>query len=124
MKFITKNIHAYLDYPVAIALLALPFLLQLGSSNPLAFTLSVVTGAAAFVLTLLTDHKLGVFKVLSYKLHLTVDFLVGLTFVVAPFILGFQGLDKIYYLVIGATVLLVVGLHKGETATQVVSEFG
>jgi len=118
MKFITKDIHAYIDYPVAIALIAMPFLLQLGSSNPLAFTLSVTTGIAAFLLTVLTNHKLGVFKVLSYKLHLTVDFIVGLTFVIAPFILGFSGIDLIYYLVNGLAVLFVVSMHKSEVNTK------
>lgn len=115
MKFITKKIHAFIDYPVALALIGLPFLLQLGSSNPLAFYLSVITGVAAFLLTLLTDHETGVFKVLSYKLHLSVDFIVGLTFVVLPLVLGFQGIDLIYYLANGAAVLIVVGLHKEET---------
>jgi len=95
--------------------MGLPFLLQLGSSHSLAFTFSVVTGAAALILTLLTDHHTGVFKVLSYKLHLTVDFIVGLTFVLLPFILGFEGLDLIYYLVNGITVLFVVGMHKSES---------
>jgi len=93
MKFITKRIHAYLDYPVALALIGLPFLLHLGESHSFALTLSVMVGVAAFVLTLLTDHHLGAVKVLSYKLHLTVDFLVGITFVVVPFILGFKGID-------------------------------
>ena len=69
MKFITKRIHAFLDYPVAIALIALPFLLGLGSSSPLALQLSAATGIGAFVLTLLTDHHLGVLKVIPYKIH-------------------------------------------------------
>ncbi|MEO1033252.1 MAG: hypothetical protein AAFX55_17745, partial [Bacteroidota bacterium] len=77
MTFVTKRIHAFLDYPVAIALIALPFLLGLGSSNPLALQLSVATGIAAFILTLLTDHHLGVFKVISYRMHLIVDFIVA-----------------------------------------------
>ncbi len=114
MRFITKNIHAYLDYPVALALIGLPFILGLGTSHPLAFTLSVVTGVAAFLLTVLTDHHLGVFKVLPYKLHLTVDFAVGVVFTLAPFVLGFSGLDMIYYLANGLTVLAVVGLHKSD----------
>ncbi|MEO9685366.1 MAG: hypothetical protein ABJF86_11045 [Tateyamaria sp.] len=115
MRFITKDIHAYLDYPVAAGLFAMPFLLGLGQSAPLAFWLSVVTGVAALVLTLLTDHHLGVVRVLPYKLHLTVDGAVGVVFVIAPFVLGFSGLDALYYWVIGATVLIVVGLHKEET---------
>ena len=114
MRFITKEIHAYLDYPVAIGLIIMPFILGLGSLNPLAMWLSVVTGIAALVLTILTDHHLGLIRVLPYKLHLTVDFMVGLAFVAIPFILGFAGLEAAYYWVIGATVLVVVGLHKAD----------
>ncbi|MEM9472269.1 MAG: hypothetical protein AAGA00_09930 [Pseudomonadota bacterium] len=117
-RFITKTIHAYLDYPVAVSLVAMPFILGLGSVNPLAFWLSVVTGVAAFVLTVLTDHHLGIVRVLPYKLHLAVDFLVGLVFVAAPFALGFAGLEAAYYWILGGTVLVVVGLHKQEGGLQ------
>ena len=118
IRFITKDIHAYLDYPVAAGLVAMPFLLGLGLSSPLAFWFSVATGIAALVLTILTDHHLGLLRVLPYKLHLAVDAMVGAVFVIAPFALGFTGLDALYYWVIGATVLVVVGLHKGDTLLQ------
>ncbi len=116
MKFITKRIHAFLDYPVAIALIALPFLLSLGGSNPLALQLSVATGIAAFVLTLLTDHHLGAFKVIPYKFHLIVDFMVAIVFILAPFILSFEGIDAYYYWINGIAVLTVVSLHKAEVS--------
>ena len=116
-RFVTKTIHAYLDYPVAIALIALPFLLGLGASSPIALWLSVGTGVAAFVLTLLTDHKLGVIRILPYSLHLSVDFLVGLIFVAAPFLFQFNGLDAWFYWLNGAAVLLVVSLHQPEADT-------
>nr|WP_298923668.1 hypothetical protein [uncultured Allomuricauda sp.] len=116
MKFITKRIHAFLDYPVAVALIVLPFLLGLGDSNPLALQLSVATGIAAFVLTLLTDHHLGAFKVIPYKFHLLVDFIVAVVFILAPFILSFQGIDAYYYWVNGIAVLTVVSLHKAEAS--------
>ena len=117
-RFITKSIHAYLDYPVAFSLMIMPFILGLGSVNPLALWLSVATGVAAFILTILTDHHLGVFRVLPYKFHLSVDFLVGLVFVAAPFALGFAGLEAAYYWVLGATVIAVVSLHKQEDTMQ------
>ncbi|MEO1160342.1 MAG: hypothetical protein AAFW74_07765 [Pseudomonadota bacterium] len=117
-RFITKTIHAYLDYPVAISLVAMPFILGLGSVNPLAFWLSVATGIAAFVLTVLTDHHLGIIRILPYKLHLAVDFLVGLVFVAAPFALGLAGLEAAYYWILGGTVLAVVSLHKQEDSMQ------
>ncbi len=114
MKFVTKRIHAFLDYPVAIALIVLPFALGLGSSNPIALYLSVATGIAAFLLTLLTDHHLGAFRVISYKMHLIVDFLVAVVFILAPFIFSFEGIDAYYYWINGAAVLTVVSLHKPE----------
>jgi len=114
MKFATKRIHAFLDYPVAIALIALPFALGLGTSNSLAMTLSLGTGVAAFILTVLTDHHLGVFKVVSYKLHLRVDFMVAIVLILAPFIFSFEGIDAYYYWINGIAVLTVVSLHKAE----------
>ena len=113
-RFITKTIHAYLDYPVAIALITLPFVLGLGASQVLGLWLGVATGISAFILTILTDHKLGVFKVLPYSFHLLVDFLVGVVFIVAPFALGFTGMDAWFYWVNGMAVLLVVSLHQPE----------
>lgn len=118
MKFITKTIHAYLDYPVAVALMTFPFIMGLGSSNIIALQLSVATGIAAFILTLLTDHKLGVYKIIPYKVHLIVDAIVGVVFVAAPFVFSFKGIDATYYWIIGATVLLVVSLHKPEMAVS------
>jgi hypothetical protein len=113
-RFVTKTMHAYLDYPVAASLMATPFILGLGQSNPLALWLSVVTGVAALVLTLLTDHKTGVYRVLPYSLHLAVDRLVGVTFLIAPLALGFTGLDAWYYWANAGAVLIVTSLHKPE----------
>lgn len=116
LRFVTRTIHAYLDYPVAAALMGLPFLLSLGESNPLALWLSVATGAAALVLTVLTDHHLGLIRVLPYKLHLTVDLIVGITFLAAPFLFGFAGLDSAFYLLNGAAVVAVISLSAPEEA--------
>ena len=119
LRFVTKTIHAYLDYPVAVALMGLPFVLGLGSSNPMALWLSVATGAAAFLLTLLTDHETGVIRVLPYSFHLAVDLAVGIVFLAAPFALGFAGLDAWFYWANAAAVLTVVSLHKPDTVTAV-----
>ena len=110
MRFVTRKIHAYLDYPVAFSLIALPFVLGLGASNPVAKWLAVATGIAALVLTLLTNHELGVIKVVPFWFHLDVDRLVGVAFVAAPFVLRFSGLDAIYYWINGAAVLIVTVL--------------
>ena len=117
-RFVTKNMHAFLDYPVALGLIVMPYVLRLGSSQPAALWLSVVTGIAAFVLTLLTDHKLGVFSILPYSFHLIVDGLVGVVFLVAPAVFGFTGMDAWFYWINGSAVMVVVGLHRSETIPQ------
>jgi hypothetical protein len=114
LRFVTKTMHAYLDYPVALSLMGLPLLLNLGQSAPAARWLSVATGVAAFLLTLLTDHKLGVVRVLPYSVHLAVDFAVGIVFLLAPTVLGFSELDAVYYWINAVAVLAVVSLHKAE----------
>ncbi|WP_282046087.1 SPW repeat domain-containing protein [Roseibium album] len=116
IRFVTKNIHAYLDYPVALGLIGLPVVLNLGQSNPLAFWLSVVTGVAALIVTMLTDHETGLIRVVPYSFHLIVDFAVGVVFLAAPFVLGFKGIDFAYYVVNALAVLTVVSLHKPEAA--------
>lgn len=114
MRFVTKTIHAWLDYPVALALVTLPFLLGLGASHPLALTISPLVGVTAFLLTVFTDHHLGLVRVLPYRLHLAVDLAVGLLFLVLPLALGFSGLDAAYYWLNGAAVVTVIALSKPE----------
>lgn len=115
-RFVTQKIHSWLDYPVAVSLIVMPFLLGLGTSNPLAMWLAVATGVAAFALTVLTDHETGLVRVLPYSFHLLVDGIVGVTFLAAPFVLGFSGLDAWYYWANGIAVVIVVGLHKPAMA--------
>lgn len=115
-RFVTKTMHAYLDYPVALSLMVMPFVLQLGSSNPLAKWLVVIAGIAAFILTVFTDHELGVFRVIPYKVHVAVDFLVGVAFLLAPFLLGFSGIDAWYYWANAIAVMIVVSLSESANS--------
>jgi hypothetical protein len=112
-RFITKSIHAYvIDYPVAIVLIAAPFVLNLGQSGPVAIWLSVVVGVAALLLPALTDHPTGLVRIIPYWLHLRVDRAVGVAFVIAPFVFEFFGLDAWYYWVLAAAVLLTTSVFN------------
>lgn len=113
-RFVTKNLHALIDYPVAVMLIIAPFVLGLGDTNPAARWFSVATGVAAFLLTVFTDHRTGLIRVLPYWVHVAVDGLVGVTFLAVPFVLGFTGVDALYYWINGAAVVTVVSLSKPE----------
>ena len=118
MRFISRSLHAWLDYPVALGLVTLPFLLGLGSQQPIALAISPIVGLAAFVLTLFTDHELGLFRVLPYRFHQAVDLAVGLLFLAIPFAFGLTGLDAAYYWINGAAVVAVIGLSAPEPMTE------
>ena len=107
IRFVTKTIHAYLDYPVALSLLVLPFILGVGLDNPWASWISPAAGVAVFILTLLTDHATGVIRVIPYWLHVVVDRLVGVVFLIVPSVFGMKGLDMWYYLANAVAVFIV-----------------
>jgi hypothetical protein len=112
-RVITKSIHAYLiDYPIAIVLIAAPFVLKLGQSGPAAMWLSVVVGVAALLLAAMTDHATGLVRIIPYWMHLRIDRAVGLMFVIAPFVFKFVGLDAWYYWVLAAAVLLTTSVFN------------
>jgi hypothetical protein len=119
IRFVTKTVHAYLDYPVALSLLALPFILGVGLDNPWARWISPATGVAALILTLLTNHATGVIRVIPYWLHVAVDRLVGIVFLIVPFVFGMTGLDAYYYWANAIAVLLVTTvLNAPESDTD------
>ena len=112
-RALTAGIPTYLiDYPVAIVLIAAPFVLNLGQSGPVAIWLSVVAGLAALLLAALTDHPTGLVHIIPYWLHLWVDRAVGVVFVIAPFAFKFFGLDAWYYWVLAAAVLLTTSVFN------------
>ena len=113
-RFVTKTMHAYLDYPVAASLIALPFVLGLGGSNPSAKWVAVGTDVAAIILTFFADHKTGVIRIIPFSFHVAVDALVGIIFVTVPFVLGFTGLDAWYYWANGGALLVVLCLQKPD----------
>ncbi|MBR0834974.1 hypothetical protein JQ612_17435 [Bradyrhizobium manausense] len=113
-RFVTKTMHAYLDYPVAASLIALPFVLGLGGSNPSAKWIAVVTGVAAVILTFFTNHRTGVVRIIPFSFHVAVDALVGIIFVTVPFVLGFSGLEAWYYWANGGALLVVLCLQRSD----------
>ena len=107
-----------LDFVVATSLIVAPFALGLGGSSPLAIWLSVATGVTVVILSLLTDYRFGLLRVVPYWLHLTIDGFVGAAFLAIPLLLGFQGIDALYYWINGAGVAFVVAFGLTRQPVQ------
>ncbi len=61
-------------------------------------------------MSLLTDYKLGLVRIIPFTTHLAIDTAVATAFVLAPFLLGFAGLDAWFYWINAAAVFVVVAV--------------
>lgn len=118
MKILSPTIHGFIDYAAAVALIVAPFLVLPSGAPQIAVLLSVAAGAALIIYSLITDYSVSARKAIPFKVHLLIDFVAGAAFVVAPFILGFEGITQAYYLVMGAAVIAVVLLTDSNTVEE------
>ena len=118
IRFLTPTLHGVADYGAGAGLITLPFILNLGQSSPLALWLAVITGCAVIVVSLLTNYKLGAFRVIPFKGHLAIDLAVAVVFTIAPLALNFSGLDAYYYWANAAAVYLVVAVSHPTERTK------
>lgn len=93
MRVIPSRIHGVLDYVVGVLLILSPrlFGFQTGGIEE---RLPVFLGVAALVYSLITRYELGLFKVLPFRTHLTLDFLSGVLLASSPWIFGFA--DRVW----------------------------
>jgi hypothetical protein len=119
MRFITPKVHGYMDYLIAVALIAGPFVLFPAGTDPVVFWLPVIAGAGLIGYSLLTDMSASARKLSPFKLHLLLDLSAVLGFLALPFILGMSGTPKLFYLAFGAAGLLFVVLtNPNKTANS------
>jgi hypothetical protein len=112
MKFISPKVHGVLDYAVAIVLLGAPLFLRFSDESLAAAVIAVCAGIGLVVYSLLTDYSAGLRAVIPFRLHLVFDASAAVAFLVAPFVLGFVGTVRAFYLVIGIAVLVVVACTR------------
>lgn len=120
MKFIPSKLHGFIDYAAAVSLIFMPFILFPANTPSLATWFSVAAGVGLIVYSLITDYSISARKAIPFKIHLTLDFLAGVTFVVMPFILGFSGIVQAYYLVMGTAVIMVVIFTNNDIDNAVI----
>jgi len=116
MKLISPKLHGALDYAVASVLVGVPLVLGFSVESVVAAVMAVAAGAGLFVYSLLTDYSAGLRAVIPFRVHLALDAIAAMALVAAPFLLGFAGVPRAFYLVIGGSVLAVVACTRVEEA--------
>jgi hypothetical protein len=104
MKRIPASVHRSLDMLAIIGFLAAPLLLQISGRAAL---LSYALAAVQLLLTLATKFPDTRHKLLSLKAHGIVELVVGIALVVLPWLAGWEGTERTYYVVVGVVLLTV-----------------
>ena len=100
VPLLPSRVHGILDYVVGLVLIFLPrlFGFQTGGYEE---KIPVILGVAALAYSLITRYEWGLFKVLPFKLHLTLDFLSGVLLASSPWLFGFADRIWLPHLVFG-----------------------
>ena len=117
MKIITPFVHGVIDYCVVLFLLVSPSLFSItGLPGMLIYALSAIH----FILSITSGFKLGIFKLIPFKIHGIIELLVSLILVVMPWIFGFAQVEvaRNFYIIFGAIVFLtwLITDYKGKTS--------
>jgi hypothetical protein len=105
MRFIPAKLHGFLDYSVALSLVAGPLILGF---EGLSLSLAVAGGIGLFLYSLLTDYSVSIQRLLPFRAHLAFDFIAASVLTAAPFLFDFGKIETAFYLVIGIAVIAVV----------------
>ena len=108
LKILSPTVHGVIDYLAAIALIVAPFFVLPADAPAIAIWFSVAAGSALILYGLITDYSVSARRAIPFTLHLAIDFIAGVAFIAAPFVLGFTGVTELYYFVMGGAVVLVV----------------
>lgn len=100
MKLISTKTHGVLDYLMGIFLIASPWIFGFAYRNAAHYVPEVV-GIVMLLMSVMTNYELGMIKVVSMRVHLTIDFLNGLFLAVSPWLFGFSDVVYLPHLIIG-----------------------
>jgi hypothetical protein len=114
MRRIPASLHRILDFITITVFAAAPSSLGL---TGLASTLSYVLAIVHLAMTLLTRFSPGEGKPVSWKLHGTVESVVGIALLCLPWLAGWSGTSQIFYMAAGAVILLVWALSSSGKET-------
>jgi hypothetical protein len=116
MKIISPTVHGVIDYLVVIFLFASP--MYFGMTG-IVSTFTYALSGVHLLLTVLTNFKLGFTRVIPFKLHGTIELIVGIALIALAFTLfKSDALGKMYYAIFGAAVLLVYVLTDYKAAAS------
>lgn len=114
MLLFTTKAHGILDYIMGFFFLLVPTFLRLNFNSAEGFILYVV-GAFLLSYSALTNYEMGLIKLISVKMHLTLDIFSGIFLAVVPWVINIEAQARIPFVILGV-IQIVAGV---TTASEV-----
>ena len=105
MRFIPTQVHGFIDYLMAVLLIAAPWLFGFAAGGAETW-LPVILGAGVILYSIFTDYELGIVPRISMGTHLGLDIAGGLLLAVSPWLFGFADFVWVPHVIFG---LLEIG---------------
>lgn len=121
LRIIPAHVHGMLDYPVGILLLLVPNLLGFDDLGGPAVWVPRILGVAIIGMSLLTDYRPGLIRVIPMSLHVGVDIVASLFLALSPFIFGFSDQPSnvwIPHVAAGIAIFLITLLTQPRSETE------
>jgi len=120
MGSVPRLVHGVVEYVVGVLFIAAPILFDFDSGT--ATGVSITVGVFVLVLTAITAGlPTSLRQQLALTAHITVDYVLAIFLVAAPFILGFADEDapRNFFMVVGVIYLLMtIGTRFKERTEQ------
>lgn len=100
MRFVPTSVHAAMDYPMAILTMASPWLFGFRRGG-METWVPVAVGGMALLTNAMTDHELGLKRMVPMRLHATLDVMNGAMLAASPWLFGFSKRTMLPHLILG-----------------------
>ena len=106
MKILSPKIHGYMDYAVILLLAIAPSLFDFTRE---ASTVSYTLAGVYLLMVLATAYPLGLFKVIPFTVHGTIELILSPLLVALPWIAGFNehAASRNFFIVAGVALFFV-----------------
>lgn len=116
-KIIPPMFHACIDYSVVLILFAGPSIF-ISSAGVTAKCVSLLVGILMALVNVFTLYEGGIIRLVSMKLHLLIDKVVGVFLIIAPWLFGFNTQTFLLHVITGAILLSVAVCTVGDIPSE------
>ncbi|MGZ3751364.1 MAG: SPW repeat domain-containing protein [Mucilaginibacter sp.] len=105
--FISTKFYGFLNYVVAITLMASPWLFNFYHVGGASFFLPLVFGWLQLIMAIFSKHELGFIKIFPVSMHCFIDVVGGSFLLASPFVYGYSGEVYLPQLLLGSLVFFL-----------------